>query len=130
MIPTLFICLLFAHWLGDYTHLSRPYMLAAKRTGAPLMPIFDHALVHACLVAVVVTMYLPNNPLSIGPLVICFMLELVTHFLIDVLKGRLNVWMPKLKNPANPYHWYVFGLDQCAHLLVLLWIANIITYFS
>ncbi len=53
---------------------------------------------------------------------ICF--EFWSHFLIDVLKGRLNGWFPSLQSPANKIHWIVFGADQFAHALVIIIIYN------
>ncbi len=46
--------------------------------------------------------------------------QLVTHFAIDVIKGRMNVWYPSLQNPANYFHWWVFGADQMLHVAVIL----------
>lgn len=116
------IGLLFCHYLGDFTHLSRPYMLKAKAVGKPLRPILDHAAIHAVLMGALV--WIMCGP---GPAVLVFIIELVTHFLIDVLKGRLNVWYPKLANPATPWHWYVFGVDQLLHILVIILITVIVS---
>lgn len=106
----------FAHWLGDYTHLSRPYMLHAKRTGKPLAPIFHHALVHAVLQSLVIYLFTGRAYETIAT----FLVQLITHFLIDIWKGKMNVWFPSLTNPANPYHWYVFGIDQWFHQIVIV----------
>lgn len=115
------IALLFVHWLGDYTHLSTPWMLQAKRFGKPVMPIIAHAAVHAVLTSFVLTIYGKAFwSVTIGTLIM-----LVTHSVVDVLKGRMNGWFPKLQSPANPIHWYVFGLDQTLHILVLILIASL-----
>lgn len=117
MILTLQLILqFFAHWLGDYTHLSRPYMLQAKRTGSPMLPIFHHALVHAILQFLTVLIFTEN----VKNLADVFIIQLVSHFLIDVWKGRMNVWFPSLSNPANKYHWYVFGIDQFFHSVIII----------
>jgi NADH:ubiquinone oxidoreductase subunit H len=50
-------------------------------------------------------------------------LQLVTHFLIDVWKGRMNGWFPALRSPSNKGHWIVFGLDQLLHTLVIIGMA-------
>jgi len=116
----LLILLNICHWLGDYTHLSRDWMLSAKRLGKPLTPIFLHAMVHAILMGIVLMLYIK------GIMFFWLLLfELITHFLIDVLKGRLNYWFPKLSNPANKYHWYVFGADQFLHQLIIIIIVFI-----
>lgn len=113
---TLLLILLFVcHWLGDFTHLSRPFMLAAKRTGKPLGPILLHALVHAMLVFHACLLFVhPNEGIAAQAMVFQF----ITHATIDVLKGRCNVWFPALTNPTSYGHWYVFGFDQFLHALV------------
>ncbi len=94
-------------------------MLLAKRLGTPLYPIFIHALIHAFLFQIVLFLFVKDITL-VGNL---SLFELGTHFSIDVLKGRLNGWFPKLSNPANKFHWYVFGLDQFLHQLVIITIV-------
>jgi hypothetical protein len=108
------------HWLADYTHLSRPWMLSAKRFGKPLPPILAHALVHSVLFTLVSLMFTHDW----REVTIVFLFELLTHFLIDVLKGRLNEWFPSLQNPVNPYHWYIFGADQFLHQLIIIIICG------
>lgn len=118
----LLILLLFCHWLADYTHLSQPHMLAAKRFGKPLLPILQHAITHGILMAAIIGFYING-----GLLLWLFLFQVITHFTIDTLKGRANVWVPELQDPANPYHWYVFGIDQLLHQLVIvgMWYAII-----
>jgi hypothetical protein len=97
-------------------------MLSAKRFGKPLLPILAHAGNHANQV-------LWFTFFVVDDLYIAFyaaLFQLVTHFTIDVLKGRLNGWFPALQSPANPYHWYVFGADQFLHQLVIL----LTTYYA
>lgn len=107
----LFIC----HWLADYTHLSRPFMLNAKRFGEPLMPILYHACVHGLLMVVYLSFFV-NDVVMLK----LFMFQVVTHFLIDVWKGKMNSWFPTLQSPANKWHWIVFGFDQLLHALVII----------
>lgn len=109
LLIVLFVC----HWLGDFTHLSRPEMLAAKRTGKPFWPILVHGCVHGALV------FYACFPF-VGPYLALFamLFQMVTHTTIDVLKGRANVWFPAITNPVSYAHWYVFGFDQFLHALV------------
>lgn len=111
----LFISLLICHWMADFTHLSRPYMLAAKKFGKPLTPIFHHAFIHASLMVIPLSFF--TTP-AMG--FNCFLIQIASHFCIDVLKGRLNGWYPSLQNPANYFHWYVFGADQFLHIMVII----------
>ena len=114
----LLIGLLVCHYLGDFTHLSRPYMLKAKAVGTPLMPIFWHASVHGLLMWLFVWTV---KDFTSGATTYAVVTS--THFAIDLLKGRLNAWYPKLANPVNPWHWYVFGADQLLHILVIILVA-------
>ena len=117
----LFLLLLISHWAGDYTHLSRPRMLAAKKLGTPLMPILEHAGVHAILCGVIVFWW-SDSWLNAS---VAFAIQLATHFVIDVLKGKANKWFPSLQNPANYFHWWIFGIDQTLHIAVLVSITSI-----
>lgn len=116
MKTKLLISLLLVHWLADYTHLSTPWMLQAKKLGTPLLPILCHAVVHGLLMALVLIVADVPTIRIVG----LVLLQIVTHFGIDVLKGKMNVWFPELESPTNPYHWYVFGFDQYLHILVII----------
>lgn len=109
----LFIC----HFLADYTHLSTAWMLNAKRLGKPLYPIFTHAFIHASLMLVLLALVFGFSGLKLAAL---FGFQLITHFLIDVWKGRMNGWFPALQSPANKWHWIVFGFDQLLHSLAII----------
>ena len=108
----LFIC----HFLADYTHLSTTLMLNAKQFGKPLFPIFIHALVHTLLMSLVLGWFIGFT--NIWAYLAIF--QWVTHFLIDVWKGRMNRWFPSLQNSVNKWHWVVFGFDQLLHALVII----------
>jgi hypothetical protein len=103
------------HWAGDYTHLSTRKMLDAKRFGTPIAPIFTHALVHGFLFFVVLFYVYDIDRAILGAI-----LQLTTHFAIDLLKGKINLWFKSVQSPANKSHWYVFGADQFMHQLVLI----------
>lgn len=117
------VSLMIAHYLGDYTHLSTERMLDAKRTGKPLEPIWEHAYAHAFIFAICFVVYRFFNPMDFHIIAWTIIIELGTHFIIDVLKGKCNVWFPVVANPANKVHWYVFGLDQLLHhiVIVIVW---------
>lgn len=117
LLTTLLVC----HWAGDYTHLSTNKMLMAKKIGRPLFPILQHALVHAALMTCALLLFF-NTTLS--NLIFVFSIQLITHFLIDVWKGKMNVWFPDLQYPSNKFHWYIFGLDQLMHTLVIVIIVS------
>ena len=118
LLALLFVC----HYLADYTPLSRPCMLVAKRLGRPVMPIVLHAAVHAWLMLLVLAVFDGFGWIAIhhDTIALLFLFQLVSHSLIDLLKGRLNGWFPSLADPRSPAHWCVFGADQLAHALVIL----------
>ncbi|SKA29889.1 Protein of unknown function [Chitinophaga eiseniae] len=117
-----YLMLLFvAHFLGDYTHLSRPFMLKAKATGSPVLPIALHGAVHGVLMGFITLWFYGTLPA-----LAVFAFQAVTHMIIDILKGRLNVWFPSLRNAANIYHWYVFGFDQLLHATVIVGIYSVL----
>lgn len=105
------------HWAADYTHLSTKWMLDAKKNGTPLIPIAVHALVHGGL------MFSALSGLGVANAIILSIFQIITHFGIDVLKGKMNVWFPSLTSPANVYHWWVFGADQYLHQAVIILMA-------
>ena len=118
----LFIC----HFLADYTHLSTAWMLNAKRLGKPLFPITIHALVHSLLMGVFLTVLGYGNLLKFDIVDKLMIFQFITHFIIDVWKGRMNGWFPSLQSPANKWHWIVFGFDQFLHAVVII----LMVYFN
>lgn len=123
MNTALLLSLFFCHFLADYTHLSTTWMLSAKRLGKPLFPIFIHALLHACLMLIVLSLLGGFSGLILSYL---FLFQLATHFTIDVWKGRMNGWFPSLQSPANKWHWITFGADQYFHAVVIIVMAYFI----
>jgi len=113
--------LLFCHYLADYTHLSRPYMLAAKRFGKPLWPIFIHACTHGTLMGCALLLFNVKTETTLW--LVC--MQVLSHFIIDVLKGRINIWIPMVQQPAKVWHWVVFGADQYFHQVIILWMVLI-----
>jgi hypothetical protein len=114
----LIFLLLCAHVIGDFSPLSTPWMLRAKNTGQPFLPILAHATVHGALMMLVLIFF---TDIKIVLVLVSF--EILTHFLIDVWKGKMNIWFPKLKEPASYLHWTVFGIDQLLHQSVILLIV-------
>jgi hypothetical protein len=104
--------------VGDFSPLSNPWMLRAKNAGQPLLPILAHASVHGALMMSVLIFF---TDIQIALTLVLF--EIATHFIIDVYKGKMNIWFPKLKEPANYLHWTVFGIDQLLHQTVILLIV-------
>ncbi|MEO8761862.1 MAG: DUF3307 domain-containing protein [Bacteroidia bacterium] len=111
----LLISLFFCHFLADYTHLSTNWMISAKGLGRPLFPIIAHASVHALLMGITLTLFGIRGNILWQLIVF----QLVTHFLIDVWKGRMNGWFPSLQSASNKWHWVIFGFDQFLHAIVI-----------
>ncbi|HTF81183.1 MAG TPA: DUF3307 domain-containing protein [Cytophagales bacterium] len=115
MLLSTVLVLNLCHWAGDYTHLSTSWMIKAKQYGKPLTPILCHALVHTVLMGV--AMWIMHNK---EKALFTAAMQLPTHFIIDVAKGRLNQYKPTLQHPNNRFYWWVFGLDQYLHHAVIL----------
>lgn len=49
-----------------------------------------------------------------------YALQLLSHFLFDVLKGRCTVWFPITANFAAKPYWIVMGFDQLLHSTVIM----------
>lgn len=119
---TILLLLFFCHFLADFTPLSTPWMLSAKKFGTPVLPILVHAAVHATLMGIALFILGAKNIPTL------FILQLSAHFLTDVLKGRLNFWFPVFQNPANKQHWVLFGADQYLHAVVIIAMSAIAIY--
>lgn len=116
--------LLVAHYVGDFSPLATAGMQRAKANGGPLLVIAGHAGVHGVLVALVATIFAaPGGRFVFAAALIVF----VTHFALDAAKARLGRRFPLLNAPQNKEFWYVLGLDQLGHALVLVGLTPLIT---
>ncbi len=113
--------LLVAHWAGDFTPLATVRMHAAKANGGPLHLIGAHALVHAVLVGAVVGLIIAPTWTVLS---VAVGLEFATHFAIDTVRGQASRRFPTLGDPRRGPFWYALGVDQLAHTLVLLVVAD------
>lgn len=109
------------HTIADYIVMT-PTILSAKSKGTPVFPIINHAAIHALLMGFVMFFMVSNTKLV--PFLMIY--ELITHSIIDILKGRCNVWFPSVVSHMNKIHWILFGLDQYLHFFVIVTIV----YFS
>ncbi len=110
------ILLNICHFFGDFTPLSTPWMLEAKKTGRPLIPILAHALIHAILHFFIVIFWTMDFNIAIC----VFTIQLLTHWVIDILKGRMNVWCSiSLVNDPIKF-WALFGVDQLLHQSIII----------
>lgn len=117
----LLIALFCCHYLADFTPISTARMLAAKKFGRPFTPILVHGHVHGSLMFLAL-LYFNIDGVRAAEL---YMLQTWTHAGIDLLKGRCNGWFPALQNAAAPPHWMVFGADQLAHTLIILFMWHL-----
>ena len=118
---TLLLTIFFCHFLADYTHLSTAWMLNAKRLGKPFFPILIHASVHGLLMFVVLSFW--GVPLWLKITLTTF--QVVSHSIIDLIKGRANGWFPVIQSPSNKWHWIVFGFDQFLHAVVIITMVHL-----
>lgn len=125
-IVLLFLFLI-SHYLCDFTRLSTPDMLKAKSIGYPYLPILQHALIHTVGMSIAILLFvLLMNKANVSEIkyIGVIILQLISHFTIDTLKGKCNVWFPVVKDTNGYTHWCVFGLDQLLHqvVIVVMWV--------
>ena len=114
-ITLLLITLCLCHYLADFC-LTTPAMIRAKADGRNIWPIMLHAGVHALLMGLCLLLF--EVPWKL--LLLFMLVELVTHFLIDMAKGRLTACFPKLADMQQKPYWMLYGFDQLLHLLVIV----------
>jgi len=56
---------------------------------------------------------------------LAFIIETVTHTLIDVMKGRINLWFPVVEDAGKPLYWTIMGADQLFHQAVLIFVVSL-----
>jgi len=111
------IGLFFCHFLGDFTFLSTQWMLRAKQKGKPLLPILAHAGVHGLLMLIFLSFF---QQIDSWMLLKLAAFQVVTHFIIDVLKGRVKALYATLQDSENRWYWTLYGFDQYLHALVIV----------
>lgn len=104
--------LILSHLAFDYGKALTPEMIIAKSKGYPYLPILKHSSLHALGVFVVLQL----NGVDLLKSISLSLFELVVHFAMDVLKGKIETKYPKLKDNKNPYHWHLFQFDQFIHI--------------
>ena len=115
--------LLIGHFLGDFTPLSTRRMLEAKARGGPMLPIAQHAGVHAVLTGLAVLAVARPGPELLG---LAFGIQFATHLVLDGLRARLGARSSSLSDPGANVFWTALGIDQLAHALVLVGIAALV----
>jgi hypothetical protein len=103
------------HWIGDFSPLSTAWMLKAKSIGKPLLPILVHSSVHGLLMGIALVFFIP-----IEHVFLLVVIQIASHFCIDVWKGKMNIWFPFMANPTNKYYWLLLGFDQMLHQSVIV----------
>ena len=103
----LLIALLVCHYLADFC-LTLPVMIRAKSDGRKLWPIVLHASIHAVLMGLCLLIY----GVEWQMLLILMMIELVSHFVIDVSKARVSIRFPYLSdnrhNTLRKFSLFIF----------------------
>lgn len=114
--------LLVAHFLGDFTPLATRQMQEAKSGSRPPGPIAAHAAVHAALVLGAAALVRSSWSLLLAAAAV----EFVTHAAIDFARMRIAVERPAFGDPGRAPFWYVLGVDQLGHGLVLVGITVLV----
>ena len=116
----LLLSLLICHYLGDFCFTS-PGMIKAKADGRRPWPILLHSGIHAALVGVCLICW--RVPLK--TVLMMMLLEVVSHFVIDLGKGLLSGRFSILSDSKRKPYWMLYGFDQLLHLSVLLLICHL-----
>jgi len=110
------ILLFGGHFLADFTPLSSMWMLKAKRYGKPLFPIFCHGLMHGIFTFIILLF----SECRIMEILMLTGVMTISHFVIDVWKGRLTAAYSKFQNTQNKSYWWLMGFDQYLHAIVII----------
>lgn len=108
----LFYQLLISHFIFDYGYAIRPSMVKAKSDGYPIFPILLHAFLHSLGVLLVLLL----NGYDLPKIFSLSFFQLMAHFLIDLIKSKIENKYPSLKSHSNPLYWHLFQLDQFLHI--------------
>jgi hypothetical protein len=103
-----------SHYLADYVFPSDE-MIIAKKHGSPILPIFKHGLVNASFY-IIISFFFCTFWFS----VFVFLIEAVSHTLIDTWKGKMNMWFPTVEDKEKRPHYIIMGLDQLFHQAVII----------
>ena len=107
--------LLVCHYLGDYC-LTTKAMVKAKAECKNFFQIFLHAGVHAVLLSLVLWFF----EVPLRGCFVAFLIELVSHFLIDTFKSAFSVMVEALRDNTRKPYWLLYGFDQLLHILVIV----------
>jgi len=116
-ISLLLLTLNFAHFLGDFTPLNK-WFVKAKQYSKPMWLVIGHGAVNGILYGTFVWLII-----DIKVAMLAFVIEFVTHTIIDVLKGKINQWFPIVEDRNKQIHWTIMGADQLLHQIVLIFIV-------
>jgi len=138
MINCLFLTLtllFLAHLIADFTPLIpfKKQILDAKINGGKDKWIYVHGLtvasykVIAIIISNMILLLSQFKPFLFKPwfvimLVIFFIIESSTHFIIDVCKTDFNLKY-NLKCDTNETYWIAVGIDQFLHAIVMFGIC-------
>ena len=111
----LLIGLLLCHYLADFC-LTTKWMIRAKADASSYLPILAHAAVHAVLMTIVLFAFGVKTEGCIAG----FIIQLVSHFIIDTSKALLTCHITVLKDNTKKPYWMVYGLDQFLHILIIV----------
>jgi hypothetical protein len=109
-----FLKFLLAHILGDFVFQSEKWVKSKEEQKVKSVKLYVHIAVHAILLLLILQFNLKEYWLG-------FLLIIISHYIIDVLK----LYLQKKKTKRI---W--FFIDQFLHLLTLLLVSTLYTDFS
>lgn len=115
------VILLACHFIGDYCLTSKA-MLEAKESGKNLGQLALHACINGLMIAVGSYFIGIDHFLLFS--VIYWVVEFVTHFVIDYVKGLVGRIFPVFRDIHKKPYWILHGVDQMLHCCVIIWILK------
>lgn len=111
----LLILLLICHYLADYCFTTSA-MIRAKADGRNPWPILLHSLIHAVLMGTCLILW----GISCNVVCLMFFIELLSHFVVDAIKGRMMGKYSKMADVRQKAYWMLYGFDQLLHQTVIV----------
>ncbi|MGL6228629.1 MAG: DUF3307 domain-containing protein [Culicoidibacterales bacterium] len=117
-VIALIICFQIKHFLCDFP-LQTKYMLGKFDDDGWFEPLFAHAAVHALFTYTILFVFMTIFKLcfcaGIHIVLALALFDLVVHFLIDLIKIRVNKYYEQ--KPSDKHFWTMIGVDQLLHHL-------------
>jgi hypothetical protein len=106
------------HMLCDFPLQSDFMRIGKAKETDWLAPLLMHCGVHAAGTFIVTFAVCKYYAVAFPEMIAfcCTLFDFGTHWLVDLIKARMPIWMPSLRTSIR-YYWWSMGVDQFAHHL-------------